>query len=152
VTCRNTGLLHKIDSFSGTHDYVEIITASAYIPLPTCPSYWAVKTRDGKRFYDKCGGRRNFSNSNTFEITTTSLNGTKPYGGFFYKYFYMFMGMFQDYDWLYHKGYSDAKHFLLPILKSKGISSAPPEQVKSTLKLKEFQNLSLNYNNDTQSF
>jgi len=119
----------EISSYSCIEDYAHVATASAYIPLPWCRPFWNVKTRNIDLFDGSMGCRTKQPSGLEILVSTTSLSGTRAYGGLFYKWYYTLAGLVNDCEWMYDAGYSDAKRFLLPQLN---IPCAPKFQVSST--------------------
>lgn len=156
----------SINKFISSDDYAHLITASAFIPLPFKNfKAWNVQTRNELYFdgmlkynwwidiflfpyYFTRKKRLNNSKleSKNIYLTITSINGNKPFGGLLGLIYYTIVGIFTDCDWMYYRGYLDARDFLLPKLLKLGVPLSKKNQIKSNDKLKKFKKCSINAN------
>ena len=175
VSPLNTKKPISINEFISSDDYAHLITASAFIPLPFKNfKAWNVKTRnelffDGmlkfnwwidiflfpyyfiRNFLSKFINKKKSQNNNILEskninLTITSINGNKPFGGLLGLLYYTIVGIFTDCDWMYYRGYLDARNILLPKLLKLGVPLSKKNQIKSNDNLIKFKKCSTNAN------
>ena len=175
----DTNQIETISNFKNVDDYLFIVVASSYFPLPylqTCmysierdtkycdgclDKYWYITIfllpflylKDYLlSFFYKKEPHKEQENEYIIETELEILDEYILPIKYIFLIYYTIMGLFTNQHWLYHTGYYYADKHIKPKLDKLNIKPKPKEQVYSQDKYKDISNFKLKFDINTKQF